>query len=99
MPEFLCCFYPGSSSSSGVAVTASVFTMILYMVGASTVSLAVGIIILHAKIIKIKGKESSVYEEVDIQHLYQSNQRETFPIVPYLENNFQQTCVCIHTMS
>jgi hypothetical protein len=54
-----------------VAVTASVFTVILLVVGSSTVALAVGIIILVKRnaIIKkelIKAKESSVYEEVDI---------------------------------
>ena len=54
-----------------MAATASVFTVILLVVGASTVSLAVGIIILlkgNARIKKelIKAKESSTYEEVDI---------------------------------
>ena len=54
-----------------MAVTASVFTVILLVVGASTVSLVVVMVILlkrNARIKKelIKAKESSTYEEVDI---------------------------------
>lgn len=60
-----------SGSNSGVAVTASIFTVILLAVGATTVSLVVVTVFLlkrNARIKKelIQAKESSTYEEVDI---------------------------------